>query len=52
MTNEQSFLGSVGEIRKKKENFDPRNFAQNALFVMVFKRFTVGSVFEYQRRNR
>ena len=52
MTNEQSFLGSVGEIRKKKENFDPRNFAQNALLVMVFKRFTVGSVFEYQRRNR
>lgn len=52
ITNELSFLVSVGEIEKKKYNFDPRNFSQNALFVMMFECFTVGSVFEYQRRNR
>ena len=52
ITNELSFLVSVGEIEKKKYNFDPRNFSQNALLVMMFKCFTVDSVFEYQRRNR
>ena len=52
ITNELSFLVSVGEIEKKKYNFDPRNFSQNALLVMMFKCFTVDSVFEYQRKNR
>ena len=52
ITNELSFLESVGEIEKKKYNFDPRNFSQNALLVMMFKCFTVNSVFEYQRKNR